>query len=253
MDPMGLAAWALRPTLLFASAYLLNGVLHEVAHALAAFTVGVPAVIFQYRVDVRPEDAAPWQHAVIAGAGVVASALFAAACALGYRRSEGRPGQLPLLYLASLGALIAFGNMMSDAGDIARIEDTLDMPAMVDHVMTALGFVGLVAVLIAAGRELRTWFPPNGSRARGILVFVVLPAIAGTGIAAAVSQPMPEAFTWARLAEGVVWIVAAIAAWNTRLQPCAGRRAEWSLLDVLLVAIAVASVRVLVPGVIVLP
>src|SRR5689334_18667308 len=120
---MGSAAWALRPTLLFASAYLLNGVLHEVAHALAAFIVQVPVVLFQYRVDVRPEDAAPWQHAVIAGAGVLSSLLFAALCAWAYRRAEGRPGQLPLLYLAALAAMIAFGNMMSGAGDVARMED----------------------------------------------------------------------------------------------------------------------------------
>lgn len=247
------AAWAFRPTLLFASAYLLNGVLHEMAHALAAFLVRVPVVLFQYRVDVRPEDAAPWQHAVIAGAGVGSSLLFAAICAWGYRSAEGRPGQLPLLYLASLGALIAFGNMMSDAGDIARIEDVLDLPALMDHVMTALGFIGLVAALIAAGRELRTWFAPDRSKGEGVLVFIVLPALAGTGIAAAVSQPMPEAFTWARLAEGVVWIVAAIAAWNTRLQPRSGRHPEWSVLDALLAIAATVSVRAVVPGVIVLP
>ena len=250
---MGYAAWALRPTLLFAAAYLLNGVLHEVAHALAAFLVHGPVVLFQYRVDVRPEDAAPWQHAVIAAAGVVSSIVFAAICAWGYRRAEGKPGQLPLLYLAALGAMIAFGNMMSDAGDVARIEDVLDLPAVTDRVMTSLGFIGLVAALIAAGRELRTWFAPDVSKGKGVLIFIVFPALAGTGIAAAVSQPMPQAFTWARLAEGVVWIVAAIAAWNTRLQPRTGRHPEWSVLDALLAAAAAISVRAVVPGVIVLP
>ena len=247
------AAWALRPTLLFASAYLLNGVLHEVAHALAAFLVGVPAVLFQYRVDVRPEDGAPWQHAAIAGAGVASSLLFAAVCAWGYRRAEGKPGQLPLLYLAALAAMIAFGNMMSDAGDIARIEDVLDLPAVTDRVMTSLGFVGLVAALIAAGRELRTWFAPDRSKGEGILGYIVLPALAGTGIAAAASQPMPEAFTWARLAEGAVWIVAAVAAWNSRLQSRSGRHPEWSVLDALLATAAAFTVRAVVPGVIVLP
>ncbi|HET9651008.1 MAG TPA: hypothetical protein VFP36_02400, partial [Usitatibacter sp.] len=61
--------WAARPTILFSAAYLLNGVLHEVAHAIAAIALGIPAVLFQYRVDIRAEDAAPWEHAVIAASG----------------------------------------------------------------------------------------------------------------------------------------------------------------------------------------
>lgn len=250
MNPV---VWALRPTLLFAAAYLLSGVLHEVAHALAALALGIPSVLFQYRIDVRPEDAAPWQHAVIAGAGSLASGAFALLCAWAYRRAAGRPGQLMLLYLAALAALGLFGNMMSEVGDFARIEDAFDWPFAVRIAMTAIGFAGLIAVLTVAGRELRTWFVGDVSKAAGVIVFAALPAIAGTGLAAMVSQPMPGAFTLARLAEGAIWILAAVAAWNTRLIPLPDRRPEWSAVDLVGLTAAFVAVRALVPGVIVLP
>lgn len=250
---MSAAVWSLRPTLLFAAAYLLSGVLHEVAHALAALALRVPAVLFQYRIDVRPEDAAPWQHAMIAGAGPLVSGAFAVLCAWAYRRAAGKPGQLMLLYLAALAALGFFANMMSEVGDFARIEDAFGWPDAVRIVMMAIGFAGLIAVLTAAGRELRTWFVGDVSKAAGVIVFVMLPAIAGTGLAAMVSQPMPGAFTVARLAEGAIWILAAVAAWNTRLIPLPDRRPEWSVVDLIGVAAAFGAVRALVPGVIVLP
>jgi len=250
---MDSAAWSLRPTLLFAAAYLLDGVLHEVAHALAALVLGVPAVLFQYRLDVRPEDAAPWQHAVISAAGPLASGAFAVLCAWGYRRAAGRPGQLMLLYLAALAAMMLFGNMMSEVGDFARVEDALDLLPAVRIAMTIVGFAGLVAVLALAGRELRTWFVGDVSKASGVLLFVLFPAVAGTTLAAMVSQPMPEAFTLARFSEGAIWIAAAVAAWNTRLIPLPDRRPQWSVVDAVGIAAAFGAVRVLVPGVIVLP
>jgi hypothetical protein len=247
------AAWALRPTLLFAAAWLLDGVLHEVAHAVAALSLRVPAVLFQYRIDVRPEDAAAWQHAAIIGAGPIASGAFAVLCAWAYRRAAGRPGQLMLLYLAALAAMMLFSNMMSEVGDLARIEEALDLPLALRVVVGGLGFLGLVGVLTLAGRELRTWFAEGMSKAAGTMLYIVVPAIAGTGLATWNSQPMPDAFTLARYAGGALWIVAAVAAWNTRLRPSREHRPEWSALDALAGLAAVGAVRALVPGVIVLP
>jgi hypothetical protein len=250
MEPV---AWALRPTLLFCAAYLLDGVLHEVAHAIVAFLLGVPAVLFQYRVDVRPEDAQPWQHALISGAGAIVSGAFALLCTWAYRRAAGRPGQLMLLYLAALAAMMFFGNMMSEVGDLARVEDVLEFPSAVRTVMTGVGFLGLVGVLSVAGRELRTWFAAGMSRAGGVLVFIVIPAVVGTGLASWLSQPMPQSFTLARYAAGALWIVAAISAWNTRLRPSVEHRPEWNVVDALVAITAAGAVRALVPGIIVLP
>jgi hypothetical protein len=248
---MAPAVWALRPTLLFCAAYLLDGVLHEVAHGAAAFFLRVSAVLFQYRVDVRPEDAAPWQHAAIIGAGPLTSGAFALLCAWGYRRAAERPGQLMLLYLAAVAGMMLFGNMMSEVGDFARIEDALDLPVHVRAAMTGLGFLGLVGVLALAGRELRTWFS-GMTRMAGVLVFIAIPAVAGTGLATWLSQPMPGPFSLARFAEGALWIVAAISAWNTRLRPSPSRHPEWSPVDAVVAIAAVGAVRALVPGIIVL-
>lgn len=246
-----LRAWAARPTILFAAAYLLNGVLHEASHAIAAIALAVPAVLFQYRVDIRDEDAAPWEHAVIAAAGPVVSGAFAMICAAAYRHGAGRPGQLMLLYLAAIAALVLFGNMMSPVGDFARMEDTLDMPSMARQVMLAAGFAGLVAALFVAGRELRAWFPADVSRAGGIAIFIAAPALVGTGIATLMAQPIPDGFTYARLSESLVWVVAAIGAWRGRpARAPSPLRPEWHALDAVIVIAAVIAVRGLVRGII---
>lgn len=248
---MNLRTWPARPTILFAAAYLLNGVLHEVSHAIAAVVLRVPAVLFQYRLDVRAEDAAPWEHAAIAAAGPAASAAFALLCLAAYRRSAGRPGQLMLLYLAAVGALVVFGNMMSPVGDFARMEEALDMPSWARDVMLLAGFTALLAALYAAGRELREWFPPGISRAQGVVAFIVVPALVGTALAAWLSQPMPQAFTYARMSESLVWIVAAITAWSAKpAAPADPPRPQWHPLDAAVLLVALAAVRALVPGVI---
>ena len=246
-----LRTWAARPTILFAAAYLLNAVLHEVSHALAAIAMRIPAVLFQYRIDIRAEDAAPWEHATIAAAGPVASGGFALLCAVAYRHGAGRPGQLMLLYLAAVGAVVLFGNMMSPVGDFARMEDALDMPAWARSLMLVAGFAGLLAALFAAGRELREWFPADVSRGQGIAFFIALPAIVGTALATWLSQPMPEAFTLARLSESLVWIVAAIAAWGANPATSdEALHAQWHPVDAAVALVAVAAARALVPGII---
>lgn len=248
---MKLRTRAARPTILFAAAYLLNGVLHEVSHALAAIALRIPAVLFQYRVDIRAEDAEPWEHALIAAAGPVVSGGFALVCVAAYRHGAGRPGQLMLLYLAAIAAVVLFGNMMSPVGDFARMEDALDMPSWAREVMLVAGFAGLVAALFVAGREARAWFPAGFSRTRGIAVFIAAPALVGTGMAALMAQPMPEGFTYARLSESLVWIVAAIAAWGGKpASDASSMRAQWHPLDAVIVIAAVVAVRALVPGII---
>jgi hypothetical protein len=251
---VNLHPWAARPTVLFAAAYLLGGALHEISHAIAASALQVPAVMFHYRVDIRPEDAAPWEHAVIAAAGPVASGAFALMCVVAYRRASARPGQLALFYLWAIAATVLFANMMSPVGDFARMEDELDMPWSASAAMAVVGFVGLLAVMAAAGREVRTSMAADMSLASGIVVFIAAPAIFGIALAALASQPMPESFTLARLSESLVWIVAAIAAWRTHApsrQPLLRR--EWHVLDAIVVLTALAATRGLASGILVLP
>jgi hypothetical protein len=249
-----LRIWAARPTILFAAAYLLNVVLHEVAHAIVAIYLKVPVILFPYRVDVRPEDAEPWEHAVIAVAGPVASGAFAWMCAMAYRQGPGRPGRLMLLYLAAIGAVVLFGNMMSPVGDFARMEDALDMPTSARVVMAIAGFAGLLAALFVAGRELREWFSADMSRVEGIAVFIAAPAILGTALATLASQPMPEPFVLAHLTESLVWIVAAIAAWNPKGHGIAADiRPQWHALDAIAGLAAIVAVRGLVRGVLLVP
>jgi len=246
--------WAARPAILFAAASLLNAVLHEVTHAIAASWLEVPAIAFQYRVDVRLEDAAPWQHAVIAAAGPTASGLFALLCAIGYRQARGRPGQLALLYLAACGGAMLCVNMISPVGDFARMGEALDLPAWAGHSIALAGFAGLIGIMAAAGRELRAWPPAGVSRMAGLAIYIVIPALVGTALATAALQPMPRAFTHARLSESLVWLVAATAAWRSkRVDPDAPHWRAWHFTDVLMVAAALLAVRGLVRGVLLVP
>ena len=80
----------IRPLLLFVSAYAIDTSVHEAAHALAAYALGIPARLFHIYASVDLSSASIHDQAVVRAAGPITSLLFGALCWLGYRAARGK-------------------------------------------------------------------------------------------------------------------------------------------------------------------
>ena len=84
------ADWIFRPILWFTTASTIQVILHETAHALMAFALGVPNTVYQYWVDWPPGAATLRQEAIIRAWGPIFSLIAGFAFWLVYRRSRRR-------------------------------------------------------------------------------------------------------------------------------------------------------------------
>lgn len=205
--------WMLRPILWLATAYTINQVLHELAHALTAFFLGVPSTLFHFWVDVDPARAGPRERALIAAAGPVFSLAFGLLCGAVSRNHRVPSARLPLLYLSVVGLSMFFGNTLTAAfvGDFSNVAVALGTRMPSRYAATILGAVSLILVMFAAGRRLRGFVPRRLGRLAGMIGVVVLPALVGTTAVILINLPVPtpRSFVMARASEGLVWAIAA--------------------------------------------
>lgn len=107
--------WGLRRLVLFVAAYTVMTILHELAHALTAYALGVPSTLFHFAVNIDRAHGTLNQRAFIA----VAGPLFALAIGLLgwdlYTRTRNSRLGLPLLYFVMFGVGAFFGNLISTA------------------------------------------------------------------------------------------------------------------------------------------
>jgi hypothetical protein len=246
----------LRRILWFATAYTLVIIVHETAHALTAFALGLDTTLYHFWVNIDRAG-----RATIAGrstygvAGPVASLLLGIAAWLTYRnrRIRGSAAAMPLLYLAALGIGNFFGNLMSVAfiGDFSNVANSLGLPASARYAVSILGAFVLTAVMFVAGRELARWAPPRASRATVALTAVVLPVLIGTAVIIVMNQPVPIAgFAMARAGESAFWLFAAAGAFTAAppsAQTSADLRLRWQ--DAAIAVLAVAAVRIVSLGI----
>jgi hypothetical protein len=231
-------------------------ILHESAHAAAAFALGVPSTLFNYsaNMDFTPAQATSGVPALIRVAGPTWCLLIGAASWFGFPRAS-IPARLPLLYFAVFGLGTFFGNLMSTpfAGDFSSAASWWEMPATVRYVLGGLGAIGLVALHVWAGRQLVDWAPASAGRVARTLGVVVVPVVVGTAAVILVNQPMTAASVSARVGEALFWIFAAIGALVTPTpRPAAdGHGLRWTDTGALLLMILV--VRVFVGGIALVP
>ena len=246
----------LRRILWFATAYTLVIIVHETAHALTAYALGLETTLYHFWVNIDPAN-----RATIAGrsaygvAGPVASLLLGIAAWLTYRnrRIRGSAAAMPLLYLAAIGISNFFGNLMSAAfiGDFSNVANWLGLPGSARYAVTILGAIVLTAVMFIAGRELARWTPPRASRAIAALTAVVLPVLIGTAVIILVNQPIPIAgFAMARVGESAFWLFAAVGDFTAAprsAQESADLRLRWP--DAAIAVLVVAAVRIMSLGI----
>jgi hypothetical protein len=206
----------LRPIVWFAAASMWTTILHELAHACAAFVLGVPSTLFNYSadLDMTPAQAASHLPVLIRLAGPVFCLVFGVFCWLGFRRTRGSAAALPLLYFSVFGLGTFFGNLMSTSfvGDFSSAAVALHLAMPVRYAVSAIGALSVAAIHFWGGRELVRMVPAYVGAMAGMLAVVAVPVVLGTAAVILVNQPMPAASMSARIAEAAFWLFAAIGA-----------------------------------------
>jgi len=242
-----LSKWVLRPIVLFVAAYTIIGVLHEVAHALTAYVLGVPFTIFHLYVHLEPTEGDFDRVAVIRAAGPVFCLVFGLACWLAYKKANGSRAPLPLLYLAWFGVVTFFGNTMGTAavGDFSALAITFGLPMPVRYAVAVVGLLSICGLSFFMGTELRRWTPVGASSVAAMTGMIVVPVVVGTLLALLIFMPMPLEWVLARIGESAFWIFAALGTFVSRKQPAESSPdlgLHWPDIALLLTAVVVARI-----------
>lgn len=249
---MGQLNWSLRPSVWFAVASMITTSLHELMHALAAYSVGVPATLFNYSVDLTQAHAPPQTRALIAVSGPLFCLGFGLIAGFGYRFWRPSAAAVPLLYLTVFGVSTFFGNLMSApfVGDFAVAAITLHLPMPGRYALGVVGASSLAVIHFWAGRELTRWAPTGLGRVIPVLGILVLPVVLGTTAVILVNLPLPPAFIVARIAEGSFWLFAVAGAMSmgTRASAAAAPHVL-GLVDGVVALLAVVAVRLMARGI----
>ena len=249
-------SWGLRPIVLFAAAYSIVGILHELTHALIAYVFRIPFTLFHFAVNLDQAHGTLNQRAVVGVAGPLAGlgiGLFSWGAYRGARNS--RLG-LPLLYFVMFGVGTFFGNLISTAfvGDFSRLALALQLPMVVRYSASVLGILLLCGLSFLIGMELRRWTPVGVSAAKAMIGMVALPTILGTAIVLLIFSPMPSNFAYARIGESSFWIAAAV---GTLVHPKhstdSRRRLDLGWADIALLLAGALVVRLMVGGIAFVP
>ena len=250
-----MTSWVVRPIVWFAAASIVTTILHELAHVVTAWLLGVRATLYNYsgNIDLTPAQTEGPLPAIIRIAGPAFCLLFGMLCLAALSRTGGSASGLPLLYLTVYGIATFFGNMMSIAfvGDFSTVAAGLGLPMTARYATALAGALMVAAIHFQAGRRLMRWTPERTDRLTRVAGIVVLPAVLGTVIVMIANWPMPASSVSARLVESSFWLFAAAGGWMTgrgdAVELRTGLGLRWA--DVAVLVMVVLLVRLMMRGI----
>ncbi len=239
---------AVRPTLLFVTAFALNATPHEATHAATAYMLGFSSTLYQMWVNPDAAAATPRQLIAIALAGPIFSLTVGVISWLLYRwRYNRRPSGLLFLIFAVVAFYIPLGG--SIGGDI---HFALRIGGVSNLLMNAISIVaGLIlsTMMYFMGKELYSWAPPRFSRSQGVLCTTVGPWLIGTVLMTLVYLPTPKFLILPNLIGSAFWAFAVIGASLSKRKTQTTRPIRsLTRADLIVTAAALLMVRLLVHG-----
>ena len=249
----------MRPLVLFVAAYTIILILHESAHAVTAYVLKVPFVLYHLYVQIEPAARTLNQRAIIGVSGPLFCLAAGLACWLAYHKTRNGRAGLWLLYLGWFGIATLLGNLMSTAyvGDFSALARVFEAPMPVRYAVTLFGALSICAFAFLMGKKLRNWAPAGVSRLTALIGMIAVPAVAGTAFALLIYLPMPFEIAVGRIGESSFWIFAAVGLLLTRKhgsesnhpQPGNSQNLSLSWGDVSILLIAIGVVRVMATGI----
>ncbi|MCU1337282.1 MAG: hypothetical protein JWO19_2863 [Bryobacterales bacterium] len=245
----------LRTTIVFFTAYALNTLAHEFAHALMAYSLGLRSTVFHYYADIDFTGAEAYPRILVPLAGPLFSLGFGLVCWLVYRKTRSKPSKLPWLYLAIFGISIFLGNVFStsSAGDFGTVATIMNVSPTSRLLIAISGMLLAGAFMYSMGQELVKWAPPGSGRTMAMVHMVVLPALLGTGLAILAFLPMPAQFIVGWIATSFFWLFAAGGAYFAPEHATGGGDLRTRPIEYAAAAVVLATVRILVIGVRITP
>ena len=208
-----------KPSLLFFIAYVFNTTLHDLVHTVVAFAYGIEANLFHYYVHNEKASGSAEIQSAIALSGPMIS-LAAGLAFLGLYRKAARPGmRLFLLYAATIGIGIFFGNMFSATfdGDLNRVATLLRFSPAIRYIISFLGLVFSILFMWRMGKEfLQFAVPESHSRIKGIVYTILIPWLGGIVLVALAYWPLPSFLVTAMVASSVFWVFTVIGSLTSK-------------------------------------
>jgi hypothetical protein len=239
---------AVRPTLLFVTAFALNATPHEAVHAVTAYMLGFSSTLYQMWVNPDEAAATPRQSIAIALAGPIFSLTVGLVCWLLYRwRYNRRPSGPLVLMIAITAFYIPLGGAIG--GDIHLALQFASASKLLINAISIAAVLMLSTMMFFMGKELSSWAPPWFSRSQAVLC-TVGPWLIGTVLMTLVYLPLPKFLIAPNLVGSAFWLFAVIGACfsNRTIPPVRPIRSLTSA-DLIVTAAALLMVRLLVHGV----
>ncbi len=247
-----LMAVAVRPTLLFITAFALNVTPHEAAHATAGYMLGFSSTLYQMWVNPDAASATPRQLIAIAVAGPIFSLILGLiSCVLYLRRYRSRSSGLLFLMLAIVGFYLFLGPVAAAAfgGDFNVALRSAGASKVLMNVISVLGVLILPTMMYFMGKELSSWAPPWFSRSKAVLCTSVGPWLIGTFLVTLVYLPLPSFLIGPNFVGSAFWAFAVIgASLSKRTLPAVRPIQSLTRADLIVTAAALLMVRLLVHG-----
>jgi hypothetical protein len=240
---------AIRPTLLFVTAFALNASPHEATHAVSAYMLGFSSTLYQMWVNPDAAAAAPRQLITIAVAGPIFSLIVGLISFVLYRwRYSRRPSGLLFLMLAIIAFYIPLGG--SIFGDIHLALGFGGASKLPMNAISIVAALMLSTMMYFMGKELCSWAPPWFSRSQAVLCTTVGPWLVGHVLITLVYLPLPKFLIAPNLVGSIFWVFAVIGAIRSdRTMPAVRPICSLTRADLIVTAGAFLMVRFLVHGV----
>jgi hypothetical protein len=240
---------AVRPTLLFMTAFALNASPHEATHAVTAYMLGFGSTLYQMWVNPDAAAATPRQLIAIAVAGPIFSLALGLISFVLYRwRYSRRPSGLLFLMLAIIGFYTPLGG--SILGDIHLALGFGGVSKLLMNAISTVAVLMLSTMMYFMGKELCSWAPPWFSRSKAVLCTTVGPWLIGHVLITLVYLPLPKFLIAPNIVGSIFWIFAVIGAIRSdRTMPAARSICSLTRADLIVTAAAFLMVRFLVHGV----
>ena len=227
-----------RPSILFATAFVLTTTPHEAAHAMTAYLLGFNLTLFKMWVNPDAASASPAQTFAIAVAGPGFSIVLGCVCWLFYRRRfKERPVGLLFLMLTVVAIYSFLGPLAAVAfgGDFNVAFQAASIPKPILFAVSAIGLVLLSAFMFFTGRELLTWARLGDGRVKSTVMMTVAPWLLGMSLVLLIYWPLPKFMIGPNLIGSIFWSFAVAGAISAKGSPrrayagCPPTLVDWSV------------------------